>query len=321
MSLREHPRPVVVVSQCLDLDACRYNGERIRAPFISILAPYAELRPVCPEVEIGLGIPRAPIRIAVDGGRPRLVQPDTGRDLTAAMQSFTAEFLGAQDAVDGFILKSRSPSCGIKDTKFYSADGTQPSGRGAGLFGAGVLERFPSAAVEDEGRLTNFRLRHHFLTKLHLRAAFRAVRADGAMGTLVQFHAANKFLLMAYHQSALRELGRIVANPERRPMADVLDAYERGLGVALERPARSTSNINAMMHLMGYFSERLGAGERQHFLGMLEHYRAKRVDLGAPLAVMQSWVARFEQPYVRQQTYLEPYPVELLHPHDSGRGN
>jgi uncharacterized protein YbgA (DUF1722 family) len=185
------------------------------------------------------------------------------------------------------------------------------------MFGGAVLERFPLAAVEDEGRLTNYRLRHHFLTKLFARASFRTVKASGAMTELVRFHAENELTLMAYHQTERRTLGRIVANPDKHPFAKLADAYEGRLAHALARPARSTSNINVMTHALGYVSDGLSAQEKRHFLHALDEYRAGRLSLSAPLALLQSWIDRFDQPYLRAQTYLEAYPRELMDLRDS----
>ncbi len=317
-----HPRPLLVISKCLELDACRYNGQLIRAPFVVSLMPFVDLLPTCPEVEIGLGVPRDPIRLVSLRGVQRLVQPSTERDITADMQEFSDRFLGSLREVDGFLLKSRSPSCGIKDTKIYSGEGgTQPSERGPGMFGGAVMERFPRAAIEDEGRLTNFRIRHHFLTRLFAHATLRSLAATGRMGALVQFHAEYKLTLMAHHQTKLRELGRLVANLDRLPFAEVFDAYVEGFAHALARPARSTSNINVLQHSLGYFSKRLHASEKAHFLELLEEYRIGRTPLSAPLALLQSWIVRFDEPYLAQQRYFNPYPRELMDLRDSGRGN
>jgi uncharacterized protein YbgA (DUF1722 family)/uncharacterized protein YbbK (DUF523 family) len=303
------------------LEACRYNGQLVRAPAVLKLIPFVDLRPICPEVEIGLGVPRDPIRLVSLQGTDRLVQPTTSRDVTEDMRQFSDTFLGALGDVDGFVLKSRSPSCGIKDTKIYSGDGgNQPSARGPGMFGGAVLDRFPSAAIEDEGRLTNFRIRHHFLTKLFANAALRDVRDGGRFADLVQFHAEQKLTLMAHHQERMRQLGRIVANPKRRPFADVIAEYRETFAAALARPARSPSNINVLQHALGFFSDSLSAGEKRHFLDLLNEYRIGRAPVSAPLALLQSWIARFDEPYLRQQRYFEPYPRDLMDLRDSGRG-
>jgi len=254
------PRPVVIVSKCLELDACRYNAQKIRAPFVLSLAEHVDLRPICPEVEIGLGTPRDPIRLVSIGDRSALVQPSTGRDVTSGMVAFAREFLDGVPEADGFLLKSRSPSCGIKDTKVYGdVEARQPTGKGAGLFGAAVLERFPHAAVEDEGRLTNARIRHHFLVKLYLRAEFRDAALRGTTGALVAFQARHKLQLMAHNQAALRAAGRIVANGSRRPAGELFGEYEDQLTRALARPARDGANVNVLQHAMGYFWDRLSA--------------------------------------------------------------
>lgn len=310
----------MVVSQCLELAACRYNAQAIRAPFITALGAWAELRPVCPEVAIGLGIPRDPIRLVQRDRRMLLVQPTTGRDLTETMERFAQGFLDQANDVDGFILKSRSPSCGIKDTKVYAAaDGEQPGGRGAGLFGHAVLERFPHAAVEDEGRLTNFRLRHHFLVKLYMRARYRAVEAAGDPRGLIDFQTRHKLQLMAFSQTGLRALGRIVAQAGAERPEALFAAYRDGLGRALDVPARTGSIINVLQHAFGYFSDELASAEKRHFLQLLEQFSQRMVTLAVPLALLQSWTHRFGQEYLAGQTFLDPYPQALMDLHDTGK--
>jgi len=160
-------RPIVVISRCIDFDACRYNGQVIRASLREQLEPHVELRPICPELEIGLGVPRDPVRLVTSPRGPRMVQPSTGRDLTQRMKDFAGEFLGGLDEVDGFILKSRSPSCAVRDAKLFHSE-AEGAGHeaGPGLFAARVLERFPHIAVEDEERLKDPRLRDEFLAKV-----------------------------------------------------------------------------------------------------------------------------------------------------------
>ena len=156
------PRPRVVISRCIDFDSCRYNGKVIRASLREKLEPLVELRPICPELEIGLGVPRDPVVLERGESGTRMIQPSTGRDLTGAMRSFSTRFLDDLDEVDGFILKSRSPSCAVRDY-----DG------GPGLFATHVRERFPGAVIEDEARLADERVRESFLKKLFEHAASR----------------------------------------------------------------------------------------------------------------------------------------------------
>ncbi|MGD8718951.1 MAG: DUF523 and DUF1722 domain-containing protein [Candidatus Zixiibacteriota bacterium] len=319
--MREFAKPTVVVSRCLGFDAVRYDGSIVNDEFVAALKPHVKFIPVCPEVEIGLGVPRETVRVVEAGGKRRLVQPATGADLTAKMETFAASFLDVLGPVDGFILKSRSPSSGIKDVKIYpAAEGAAPSGKGAGFFGGAALERFGRLAFEDEGRLKNARLREHFLTKLFALASFRELREKGKAKDVVAFHAANKFLLMAYNQTRMRELGRVVAAAGRGPLSETLAAYEDGFTAALARPPRYQSNVNVLTHGLGYFKDKLGREEKAFFLDALERFRAKRVPLSVPLNVLRGYVVRFGEGYLENQTFFSPYPEDLTSLADSGKG-
>jgi uncharacterized protein YbgA (DUF1722 family)/uncharacterized protein YbbK (DUF523 family) len=316
----ETTRPIVVISKCLEFEACRYNGQMITFDFVRLLRDHVTFVPICPEVEIGLGTPRDPIKIVRQKSELHLVQPSTGRDISAEMHTFSDQFLGSLSVVDGFILKSRSPSCGIKDVKLYTGkQGEMASEKTVGMFAAHVLERFGGLAIEDEGRLTNLRLREHWLTKLYLHARFRALLKRPSAGALVAFQAENKLLFMAYHQTKMREMGRVVANHDKLPMADVMSAYYPLLKAAMAKPARISSHINVLMHGLGYFKDKLTAAEKRHFLKMIELYRTERLALPALLAVLNSWIERFDEQYLRQQTYFAPYPEELVDLSDSAK--
>jgi uncharacterized protein YbgA (DUF1722 family)/uncharacterized protein YbbK (DUF523 family) len=317
----EFPRPRVVVSKCLGFAACRYNGQTIPDEFVASLEPHVDFLPVCPEVEIGLGVPRDPVRVVLLEGEPRLVQPATGRDVTEEMRAFAHAFLSRLDAVDGFLLKGRSPSCGIQEVKIYPpGEKVAPVGKGEGFFGRAVKERFPTWPVEEEGRLKNFRLREHFLIRLFTLARFRQVRTAGKMGDLVRFHTDHKFLLMAYHQARLRALGRIVANLEERPPSEVLAAYEEHLRAALAAPPRQSSAVNVLLHALGYVRKGLSAEEKAYFLDTLAQYRAGRVPLSVPVGILRAWIVRFGEPYLSRQHFFAPYPQDLITITDSGKG-
>lgn len=310
-----------MISKCLDFDACRYNGQMIPYDLVGELGPFVEWVPVCPEVEIGLGVPRDPIRIIDSNGEARLVQPSTERDLTDGMHTFTDGFLDGLSGVDGFILKSRSPSCGIRDVKaFRSAGHATPDGKTRGFFGGAVVDRFPNAAIEDEGRLRNYVIREHFLTKLFARARFRDVAESGSIAELVDFHAQNKLLMMAYNQTRMRELGRLVASHKKIPTSGLFASYGDGLGQVMARVPRYTSNINAMMHAAGYFSKQLDREEKAFFQRELARYRERRVPLSTLLGVLRSWVVRFDNPYLKAQSFFEPFPESLMALSDSGKG-
>jgi uncharacterized protein YbgA (DUF1722 family)/uncharacterized protein YbbK (DUF523 family) len=307
-----HPRPRVVISRCIDFDSCRYNGQVIRASVRDELEPHVDFLPICPELEIGLGVPRDPVRLTRKDGTVHMVQPATGSDLTARMESFSRKFLSGLGEADAFILKARSPSCGVRNAKvFHGEAGDASFDSGPGLFAGRVLERFPHAAVEDEARLKDLRLRHHFLTKSFALAGLRAAARTGVPG-LLEFHARSKLLLMAHSEAHLRRMGRLLGDSARRPSAEVVREYSEQFAAALARPSRPGANVNVLMHALGHVSERLAPRERTHFLELLESYRGRAVPLSAPQAVVASWAARFEVEYLAGQTFLEPYPAPLV---------
>ena len=287
--------------------------------FVTRLQPHVEFVCVCPEVEIGLGTPRDPVRIVSSSGVLKLIQPASGLDLTVKMQTFNSDFLDGVGEIDGFILKNRSPSCGIGDVKFYSGPEKGPTlGRTAGFFGAAVQERFSDLAIEDEGRLNNLSIREHFLTRIFALARFRGLQHSGSMRDLVRFHAANKLLLMAYNQTKLRELGRIVANAKKEKIGEVLNLYQQLFRDAIHKAPRHASPINVLMHAQGYFKKELSAREKRHFLDVLEAYRRGRAPLSGAVSILRSWIVRFETEYLREQTFFHPFPEDLLALDDSG---
>ena len=314
----QHEQPIVVVSQCLGFAAVRYNGAMLEDDYVQALRQHVKFVQVCPEIGIGLGVPRAPIRIVSGRNGRRLVQPSTGLDLSEQMRQFAADFLKQLGPVDGFILKSRSPSCGIKDVKtFADAETAMPMQKSSGFFAEVVMSHHPQAAIEDEGRLTNFRLRHHFLVKLYALAALRQARQAGTISGLVRFQTLYKLQWMAYSQTGLTQLGRIAANKEKLPVAEVFAQYADRLARMLGQPTRASGERNALLHAFGYVSKKLSPAERKHFLKMLEEYREQRLPLSALLTLLQSWVVRFEQDYLLGQKFFEPYPRELMDLRDS----
>ncbi|MBN2587166.1 MAG: DUF1722 domain-containing protein [Candidatus Fermentibacteraceae bacterium] len=321
MKTEEWPvRPSLVISRCLGFDSCRYNGQMLHDPLADALGPYVDVITPCPEADIGLGIPRHPVRIVVRDGGQRMVQPATGIDHTGKMREFVEDFLSRLPPVDGFILKSRSPSCGMRDVKQYREDGTSLiTGRGSGLFGGEVFRSFPHLAVEDEGRLHNPVIRDHFLKKLFTLADYRRIESDGKAADLVDFQRRNKLLLMACSQKEMRELGRIVAGQKTAGLPGTMKEYGIHLQRAFEKGASCGSNINVLQHAFGYVSGELSPGERAFFLDNLEMYREGRTPLVACLNLLESWIVRFGVEYLGDQTYFRPYPPDLQERYDKER--
>ncbi|MFO7797384.1 MAG: YbgA family protein [Promethearchaeati archaeon] len=312
--MNEFVKPTVVSSKCIEFEYCRYNANIISSDVVKEMKSFVNFIPVCPEVEIGLGVPRDPIRIIQEDDSLTLMQSSTGRDVTSSMINFAENFLDSLDYVDGFILKYKSPSCGTKHTPYLASiqKGAAKLGMGPGLFGKVVMERFPNLPIENEGRLKNFRIREYFLTKLYTIARFREVKNSEKMRRLVDFQANNKFLFMAYNQAEMREMGRIVANQEKQSFSTLITKYESHLLKLLAYPPKFTSHINVLMHMLGYFSDDLTKDEKAYFLDELEKYRAGWIPLFVMRSLLKSWIVRFNQPYLKTQTYFEIFPEELM---------
>ena len=268
--------------------------------------------PVCPEVEIGLGIPRATVRIVRIDGVDHLIQPATARDVSGEMTVFANRFLDSLPPVDGFILKGGSPTSGTSGVRVYpSAEKSQAIERTAGFFAREVLKRFSELPVEDELRLNNARIRDHFLTGIFTLAAFRSVEEKGEREDLAAFHAANKLLLLAASQTVMREMGRLVASRARKDPAELFFHYRHLLCAALTQVPRYTNNINVLQHALGYFSNRVTSEEKAYCLRLIGRYKEGHSTLAEPRELLRSWVIRFAEPALLDQTFFAPYPAEL----------
>jgi len=202
-------RPKVVISRCIEYENVRWNAQIVRSEFVEALIPHVEAITICPEVGIGLGVPRETLRLVKTGSSVRLIQPTTGEDYTEKMFEFIGDFLSDLAEVDGYILKSRSPTSGLRGVKIYPSIGKVPHiERGSGIFGGIVKERFGHLALEDEGRLRNGKIREHFLRKLYTLARFREARSWGTFQSLLRFHTENK-LLRARREKNMREMGLV----------------------------------------------------------------------------------------------------------------
>jgi len=287
---------------------------------IERLKPYAEIMTVCPEADIGLGTPRAPVRLVKHEGKIIMIQPSTEKDVSQAMHDYNQATIAELSDIDGFILKNRSPSCGPTDVKVYASSGKGATAdKGVGLFAQAAMGRFPFAAIEDEGRLKNFHLREAFLMRLFALARLRQLIAAPSVSGLSTFHASHKLLMMCFHQEMMRQCGRIASNSDGLPLVEMVQRYAEVFREALARQPRQSNIINALYHGYGWISEGLSSAEKKLFLDAMEEYRDDRVTLVTLLHLLKSYVARFTHDYLGSQYFLEPYPRALFDLSDSGR--
>ncbi len=318
----DHVKPKVLVSKCLGFESCRFNGGIISSEVVDALQDHVEFLPVCPEVEIGLGVPRKALRLVEKNGKARLVQTETREDYTEQMESYAEELFSELGEIDGAILKNRSPSCGTNDVRVYS--GLDESGvikKTSGKFGRAVKDYYSHKPVENEGRLRNFQIRENFYISIFANARFRhVVEVEGSINALTDFQAEHKLLLMAYDQDKMRELGRLAAHPDEKEIEKVIQDYKELLGKVLSENPSPGSHVNTLQHAYGYFSDELGNREKSLFDDYIEGYRSGKVPLSTIISMVRSWIARFDRDYLEKQRYFEPYPRELMDISDSGKG-
>lgn len=316
-------KPRIVLSKCIEHEHCRYDGSKISSTFINKLKNHVKFITVCPEVEIGLPIPRQALRIiTLDDESEKMVFSKTGEDVTQKMLDFSHTFLEGLGEVDAFILKSSSPSCGLKGVKLYKNFGKSPAlpKKTKGIFAREVLNKFSNIPIEEDGRLRNFNIREHFLTRIFTEAAFKTVKMQKSMPVLIDFHSKNKYLFMAHSPGNLKKMGKIVANNDNKDMEDMLNEYQFYLSKALSIMSKPMRNVNMLLHLFGYFSKHLSSKEKAFFLENLERYSERKIPFSVPLAIINSYVMRFENEYLLNQTIFNPFPEDLIEVTDSGKG-
>lgn len=319
-------KPKVLISKCIEHESCRYDGSMISSDFVKRIKEYVSFVTVCPEVFIGLTIPRESIRMVFDDAsqQKKLLSYINGIDHTQKMHTFAHDFSEniKNQGIHGVILKSRSPSCGIKEVKMYPGIGKVAALtiKSEGFFGGAVIEHNPHLPVEDEGRLLNYDIREHFLTQIYTLARFERVKEKSSLGELVKFHSEHKYLLMAYNQAKQKELGVIVANLSKEKTDVVIHMYEALLKVALFKPLKKGRNTNMILHMFGYVSEHLSNGEKAFFLDQLSLYNENKKPFSVIMTILYGWAIRFDTKYLLNQKIFEPYPIEILDVMDSGKG-
>lgn len=302
------------ISSCLLGNEVRWNsGHKLDKYLARTLGQFVEYVSVCPEVEAGFGVPRESFRLVGDPDSPRLVTFKSKTDHTDRMLTWTQKRVGEleKEELCGFIFKSDSPSSGMIRVKVYNEKG-MPHKVGIGMFARAFMEHFPLIPVEDDGRLNDPVIRENFILQIFTMKRWRdnLARKRG-IGNLVDFHTLNKLLMLSHSPKHYRLMGKLVAEGKKMPLGDLYDQYQLLLMEALKLETTIRKNINVLQHLMGYFKKQLSGDEKQELLEAFDQYRSEYVPLIVPITLINHYVRKYDQPYLKQQTYLNPHPVEL----------
>jgi len=301
------------ISSCLLGQRVRYDGNHKRDDYVTeTLARYFEFVPVCPEVAIGLGVPRSPIHLVGSVARPRAVGvDDPALDVTAALTAYGQRQARVLDDISGYIFKSRSPSCGLERVKVYARGAAAPRS-GTGVYAAAFRAAQPRLPVAEEGRLSDPALRDNFLECVFAYRRWQRLQAAGVTAArLIEFHTAHKLALMAHGPSRYAALGRIVARADQRRAKALAERYIDGFMRTLSHPATRRTHANVLLHAAGYLKRDLDAGDRRELRDAIESYRAGAMPLLAPITLLRHHFRRHPNPWIEHQVYLYPDLAEV----------
>lgn len=303
----------VGISACLLGDEVRYNGGHKHQRYCTeTLSSYFEFYKFCPEVAIGLGVPRESIRLVGDIDSPRAVgTKDSAFEVTAPLLEYARTMVPSVAQFSGFIWMKDSPSCGMFSTNVYSKPDMPPA-KGAGLVAGLVHEQLPVVPMEESGRLNDAALRENFIARVFAYHEWRqrlAVNLSAA--ELVAFHSRHKYWVMSYGPALYRELGRMVAGAGGVQIDRLADNYISALMTGTRKPPSRTGHVNVLYHLVGYLKEAVPGGIRQDLVCAIEEYRTEQVPLAVPMKIMSHYIENYASDYIRAQSYLNPYPFAL----------
>lgn len=311
-------RPVVGVSSCLLGAPVRYNGGHSRHRFLTDeLDRHVDWLPVCPEAEIGLGVPRPTLRLQDSEGTDRVISSKDGADHSDDLANVADRHLAELRRLDGYVLKNKSPSCGLFSLPVFDDHGDRLRGSGRGAFAARLTALLPHLPVEEQGRLSDSVLREHFVERVFAHARLRAL-LDSAWRPrdLVDFHTKHKLQLMAHSPDGYRETGRIVARVGASDPEEVANTYTEAFQRTLAIKASRGRNANVLQHTFGMISPLLDDTRRHGLLAEIEDYREGQAPLSLPVALLRHHCAAENVEWATNQTFLRPYPdpLRLRHP-------
>lgn len=301
------------ISACLLGESVRYDGGHKHNEYITTtLGQYFDFVPFCPEVAIGLGVPRPPIRLVQEriGVRARGVD-DPKLDVTQQLVAYATQVVPALDQLSGYILKKNSPSCGMKRVKVYRGK-KSAAVNGTGIYARTLMEQLPELPFEEEGRLMDPLWRGNFVERVFVYHRWqRQVGYVPGAKALIDFHTRHKLIVLAHDERAYRALGRFVATAGGAKIETTANSYVRLLMECLKRPATRARHANVLQHISGFFKKVLTRDDKHELQALIETYRRGRVPLVAPITLIRHYLRQFPDPYLAGQYYLHPHPDEL----------
>jgi len=305
----------VGISTCLLGERVRFDAGHKRDRFITdILGDYFEFVPVCPELEVGMGVPRESVRLVGDIDRPQMLGVKSGEDWTGRMNEYSKERVNqlASNNLSGYILKSDSPSCGMERVRVYNEKG-MPEKKGRGLYADILMKQFPLLPVEEEGRLNDAGIHDNFIVRVF---SYHRLQQLGqqrfSRGKLVDFHTIHKYLLLAHSPAHYDKLGRLVAEAKQHTPQKLMDSYSTLFMEALKIKTTYKKNVNVLNHILGFLREHLNSEEKADIRTTIDDYYKRLVPLIVPITLLSHYIRKHNVQYIKNQIYLNPHPKEMM---------
>ena len=300
-------RPLILgVSQCLLGDAVRYDGTGAKEqwPFDECAELFTP-RGICPEVGIGMSVPRDPIRLVGIAPSHRVVEvADSTIDRTSALQDFALAQLASISDLCGYVFMQNSPSCGLFRVKVYPPDGGPPLREGTGVYAAAVILALPALPVEEASRLFDSDVRMNFIERCFVYARWLALAKPITEVELLQFHRQHKYLFMAHSLAGCYEAGQLILD-KQGDVAERAQTYIERLMLGLRLPATRKGHIHVLRLLRDRLRRELHTGQLDPLDRSIEGYRRAESPLGESLALQRSHFEPYTEDYSCHRSYLE----------------
>jgi uncharacterized protein YbgA (DUF1722 family)/uncharacterized protein YbbK (DUF523 family) len=302
------------VSSCLLGQQVRFDGGHKRSSYIDdTLGTYFDFVSFCPEMAIGLGVPRPTIRLIRRNNKVLLVDSKNDQiDHTEKMKLVSRQQCQKLQDLSGYILKSKSPSCGMERINVYN-EKNYPDKSGVGIFAYELKKIYPDLPIEEEGRLNDANLRENFIERIFAYYRWQLMLMQGiTVSSLMHYHKSHKFILLAHDEATYRQLGPLIAQVSPHNLLQVASSYIASLMQSLTKQATRKKHMNVLQHAMGYLKEDIKSDDKLELLDVFNKYREGQLPLIVPITLLKHHLRKNPQPYIDEQHYMNPYPEELM---------
>ena len=309
--MSDFSRPLIGISKCLEFDMCRYDGSRINNNFVRNMREYVEFVPVCPEVGIGLGSPRKPIRLVTIDGKKNLYQPSSKKNLTEDMHDYGKKFAGSNSKLDGFIFKRDSPTCGISDVRLYHKLGDHVGySKTSGMFSEDVLKNFPNIVKEDEKRLNNISIRENFLTRIFVLADLRESLESNSIEKVFEFYSKNMLLFLCHDEKLTAQLGLIFKTENCFEI--ISRQFQNSIPKILSFIPKKNTMIDTFNYIFTYVKLKLSESEKSYYYSLIDGFENDLISQYEISTLLYSWALRYNLKSIIDQSMFNPFPKNLL---------